>query len=261
LTNKFFQLKTYITYWLDAVNEHSLHSPFFFDLYSKTLLTKDHDLREIQIEDFRRTLLNDSTRIVVNDLGAGSACFKSSMRSIKDIAKTSLSPKKYSLLYRNIIKSFDARVILELGTSLGINALYLASPSLSHVTTLEGSQAVAERAQTLFHIAGACNIKLIVGDIKETLPSYLKSVSKVDFVLLDANHRYVPTLDYFEQLIQKVHERSVIVIDDIHYSPEMERAWRAIKKYPEVCATGDIYRCGMVFFNPTLNKQHIVLEF
>ncbi|MBA4057247.1 MAG: SAM-dependent methyltransferase [Marivirga sp.] len=261
MNNKLFQLKTYITYWLDAVDEHSLHSPYFFDLYSRSLKAKDVDMKSTEIESFRQQLLTDHSRIDVNDLGAGSNRSRNNSRTINDIARTSLSPKKYSLLYQNIIKRFDSPVVLELGTSLGINTLYLARPDQSHVTTFEGASAIAERARKIFALAGSNNITLILGNIEDTLPHYLRSVNKIDFVFLDANHRYTPTINYFQQLLKKSHQHSVFVLDDIHYSPEMENAWNTIKNHGSVYATADLYRCGIVFFDPSLNNQHVVLQF
>lgn len=261
MKNKFFQLRSFITYWLDAVDEHSLHSPFFFDFYTKTLKTEVIDLKLAHIEELRLKLLSDDRSIEVTDLGSGSTHFISSRRKISDIAGTSLSPRKFSLLYRKIIRRFNCQNLLELGTSFGINTLYLASAKESNVITFEGSPAIAETAQALFDGARADNITLIIGNIDQTLPFHLQSIEKIDFAFLDAHHRYEPTLQYFNGLILKIHEDSVIVLDDIHYSPEMEKAWKEIQTHQRVYATADLYRCGIVFFNPSLNKQHVVLQF
>lgn len=260
MNNKFFQVKSFITYWLDAVDEHSLHSPFFFNFYSNTL-KKAADNNGTEIEAFRQLLLADHSVIEINDLGAGSTQLQSNFRSISDIARTSLSPRKYSLLYQNIIRGFSSPVIVELGTSLGINTVYLARQTPSHVTTFEGSSSIAEQARKTFKLAGSDNISLILGNIEDTLPIYLEAVNKLDFVFLDANHHYGPTLNYFQQLIKKAHQRTIVVVDDIHYSPEMENAWNTIKALNEVQATVDLYRCGIVFFDPALNNQHLVLQF
>jgi hypothetical protein len=78
---------------------------------------------------------------------------------------------------------------------------------------------------------------------------------------MDANHRFAPTINYFNLLMAKIHEQSVLVLDDIHYSREMEEAWIAIQKHPKVFLTVDIYKCGIVFFDPSFRKQHVVLRF
>jgi len=259
LSNNVFRLKSFFTYWLDAVDEHSLHSPFFFDLYTKTIRGHAADLHSI--EQLRQSLLNDNSLLEVVDFGAGSTSSGRLSRRICDIARTSLSPEKYAQLYRRIIHRFRCQNILELGTSLGINTLYLALDTSGSVSTFEGSPALAETAIGLFTAAGANNIAVIRGDINSTLPEYLTGAEKIDFAFMDANHRFEPTLNYFGRLVQKVHEQSVVVLDDIHYSRDMERAWTSIQHHPRVYATADLFRCGLVFFDPSLNRQHHVLEF
>ncbi|MEO7991775.1 MAG: SAM-dependent methyltransferase, partial [Chryseolinea sp.] len=77
---------------------------------------------------------------------------------------------------------------------------------------------------------------------------------------MDANHRYEPTLRYFNILIQKMNDRGILIVDDIHYSTEMDRAWNELKQHVRVHASADLYRCGILFFDPSLNNQHVVLQ-
>jgi hypothetical protein len=71
----------------------------------------------------------------------------------------------------------------------------------------------------------------------------------LDLAFVDANHTYEATWLYFDVLAGKVHEKSVIVIDDIHYSTEMEKAWYAICADERVTTTIDLYQMGLVFFD------------
>lgn len=261
MSNRFVQLKSFITYWLDAVDEHSLHSPFFFNFYAEIIKGKLEGSSIDQIEKIRNNLLSDQRTIDLLDLGSGSDQFKEASRKVNEIARTSLSSKKYSHLYARIIRYFGFKTVLELGTSLGVNTLYLASTREANVTTFEGSPAVAEIAQGLFDHTDSTNVQILTGDIGETLIPYLQSVKQVDFAFLDANHRYEPTLNYFRLLLPKIGIHSIVVIDDIHYSSEMEKAWTEIKMNERVNATVDLYRCGIVFFNPSLTRQHFVLQF
>jgi predicted O-methyltransferase YrrM len=258
VANRLFQLSSYLSYWLDATDEHSLHSPFLFDFYTRVIVPSKRDKTVHKIEDLRRKLLTDKRNIRVEDLGSGSMYQNGTIASI---AATSLSPVKFSSLYSRIILYKKARQILELGTSFGVNTLYLAQHPDTRVTTLEGSSEVADIARLTFQFHGSKNINLIEGNIDDTLGNFLQSVRKIDFALIDANHRFEPTRDYFEQLAMKVHENSVIVIDDIHLTSEMERAWNALKAHRLVYTTIDLFRCGILFFDPSLNKQHVILQY
>ncbi|MBL7856409.1 MAG: class I SAM-dependent methyltransferase [Cyclobacteriaceae bacterium] len=258
--SKFFQAKCFIQYWLEAVDEHSLHSPFLFDFYTQVINKKSPSNDDEYIESLRQKLLQNTQGIFVDDPGSGSMVLTGNERAISDIARTSLSTRKSSSLYTRIITYAQARHIVELGTSLGINTLYLAQGD-THVTTFEGSAPIARIARQNFEIAQASNINLVEGNIDTTLPGFLLRTGKLDVIFLDANHRYTPTLKYFGWLINHVHDRTVMIVDDIHASPEMQRAWQTIQVNDRVYASVDLFRCGIVFFDPSLNKQHVVLSF
>jgi predicted O-methyltransferase YrrM len=258
VVNHLFRIKSFISYWLEAVDEHSLHSPFFFDLYTKYIKPLPSAEQFSHIESLRKKLLNDQREITVRDLGSGAN--KGSRRRIASIARTSLSTPQYSAIYSRLVKQCNATCVVELGTSFGINTLYLAEKADATVTTFEGAPAVADIAGLTFEFANKKNIDLIIGNINRTLPVFLHRVRRVDLAFIDANHRYEPTIHYFELLLKKIHERSVLVIDDIHHSPEMERAWKVIRDNRLVYGSTDLFRCGIVFFDPSLNKQHVILQ-
>lgn len=252
------QLKSYCSYWLLNVDEHSLHSPFFYDFYTKVV--KATSETHVTAEKLRADLLKSSLSITVQDLGAGSV-ISSPERWVKDIANISLSNQKFSALYARVIDHFQCKQVLELGSSLGINTLYLAQSKVTTVTTFEGAASIAEIARDTFKFANSKNIRLVEGDITTTLPYYLRNTPKIDFAFVDANHRYEPTLRNFEHLLDASHEKSILVFDDIHLNKEMEQAWKEIKEHELVYATADLYRSGFVFLDPSLNRQHWILRF
>lgn len=258
MNHHLFRLRSFLCHWLEAVDEHSLHSPFFFDLYTKHIKPAVAPGQFSHIESLREKLLHDQREITVRDPGSGKG--KKSRRHISSIARTSLSSPRYSAIFCRLAQHFRSTCILELGTSFGINTLYLAEKPDATVATFEGTPAVADIAALTFEFAGKRNIDLIVGNINTTLPPYLHRIRRVDLVFIDANHLYEPTIQYFEWLLKKIHEKSLLIIDDIHYSPEMERAWRLIRSNRLVYGSADLYRCGIVFFDPSLNKQHVILQ-
>lgn len=254
----FFRIKSFLSYWLEAVDEHSLHSPFFFDLYTTQIKPAVAKEQFNHIEALRQKLLHDQRTISVRDLG--SKANRKSERKISAIARTSLSTPRFSSIFCRMIDYFEATTVIELGTSFGVNTLYLAEKPDASVTTFEGAPAIADIAAMTFDFAGKKNIDLIVGNIDVTLPVYLQRIRRVDLALLDANHRYEPTMRYFGWLLEKVHDKSVLVVDDIHYSREMERAWQVLKNHRLVYGSADLFRCGILFFDPSLNKQHVILQ-
>lgn len=212
------------------------------------------------MEGIRASLLNNPTPLSVEDLGAGSKNDHASARTIASIAKSSLSPVALSNLYAQILRYNESGYIVELGTSMGLNTLYLAQNQQARVFTFEGSKSLSNIALTHFELLEKKNIKLIEGNIDHTLSEFLQNTEKINFALMDANHRYEPTMRYFNLLSRRFNEKSILVIDDIHWSEEMEKAWKELYQHRLVYGSIDLYRCGILFFDPALNKQHFILS-
>ncbi len=126
--------------------------------------------------------------------------------------------------------------------------------------TFEGAGSVADVARQNFASVAADNITVVEGDIDSTLREFLSDDRRVDFAFMDANHTREATTDYFERLLNVLHDNSVLIVDDIHLTPGMELAWLDIQRHERVRATVDLYRCGIAFFIPSLDKQHVVLR-
>jgi predicted O-methyltransferase YrrM len=255
---KFFQVKSYLNHWLSSVDEHSIHSPFFFDLYNKVIKPIDDLTGFKEIEKTRTQLLQNQSEVSVNDLGAQSKHFKKNKRTIAQVAATSLSPEKITHFIHRLLLYLDTKQIVELGTSMGITTLYMAKKENAFVNTFEGNPSMINIALTNFEYFEAKNINLIEGNIDDTLPKFLQTPMKIDFVLMDANHRYQPTLHYFHLLTKRIADKGVIVVDDIYNSEEMGKVWQKLKNHDLVYGSIDLFRCGILFFDPALNKQHYI---
>jgi predicted O-methyltransferase YrrM len=252
------QAIAYVRHWLNEVDDHSIHSPYFFDFYRKVVRGKTDETVFAEIEKLRANLLINPTRITVEDYGAGSAITSGSQRALSDIARTSASPKELAELYARIILFADARRIVELGSCLGLTTLYLARKKGTEVITFEGSPSLINVSLTNFEYFDQQNIRLIEGRIDATLPDFIQDPAKINFVLMDANHRYTATMKYFNVLMRRLNEESIVVVDDIHLSPEMEKAWDELCHHELVYGSVDLFRCGILFFEPGLNRQHFV---
>jgi predicted O-methyltransferase YrrM len=242
-----------------AVNAHGIHSPFVFDLYTQVFKAKKTDFRAI--EDLRRELKSNGDILNIQDFGAGSKVNSSAQRTVSDIAGKSLKSPFWSAFLAKIIEHYKYREILELGTSLGITTSYLAQAApKGNIYTLEGCNETLDVAKRNFKHLDLNNIQTIQGNINQTLPEFLKTVDKLDFVLFDANHRFDPTIRYFEACFEKSHENTVFVFDDIYWSEGMKNAWQKIVADPRVKISIDFYQLGLVFFNKGVIKQHFILK-
>jgi predicted O-methyltransferase YrrM len=263
--NRFQLAKKYLHYYLTASNGkgHGVHSPFVFDFIKNVLNDKKEYGSYHSIEKLRKELLDDKRVIEVEDFGAGSLAVPNRQKRISDIAKSFLKPKKFAQLLFRIVQYYKPGTIVELGTSLGITSAYIASANkTSEILTLEGSENVAAIAEDNLKKLAAQNVKVIQGNFDDTLPVLLSQIEKVDLVFVDGNHRKVPTLRYFQMLLQKSNDQSIFIFDDIHWSSEMEEAWNEIQQHPSVTLTIDLFFIGLVIFRKDFkSKQHFVIRF
>lgn len=258
-------LLAYLRYLSCARDEHSLHSPFLFSLYTQVIQAKTGLKNEFSLIQALRKELRKSREVIrVADFGAGSKVNASRQRTIGDITRNSQKPARFGRLLFRLVQHFESVIIIDLGTSLGMTTAYLAEaakPSGGHITTFEGCPQTAAIARQNFARLGLDNVEIVVGNLDETLPPAIDTLTEVDFVFFDANHRYEPTVRYFEACLTKRHNNTVFVFDDIHWSDEMEQAWAYIKTHPAVTVTVDLFWVGLVFFRREQPKQDFVLRF
>ena len=143
----------YLRYYFSASNSkgHGMHSPFVFEFITNVLNDKTNYPAYSQVENLRQQLLKDQTLLMVEDFGAGSVVDKSNHRSIASIAKNAAKPAKFGQLLYRMVRQYQPKTILELGTSLGITTSYLslAKPD-AIIITMEGAASIAEIARQNF---------------------------------------------------------------------------------------------------------------
>ena len=257
----YFQIISYIKFLWHSKNEHGVHSPFVFDLVTKCFYDKKPKPEYLVLKQYRNLLLENKNTIEVTDFGVGSRVFKSNTRPISKIAKTAgISQKRAELLFR-ITTYFQSSTILEIGTSLGLatSALSLGN-SKAKITTLEGCPETANQCQLQFQKFNFNNVTPIVTEFSTYFKSFDYRLLTIDLIYFDGNHSKLATLEYFELLLPTIKNESVWIFDDIHWSLEMEEAWKIIKNHPKVSVTIDTFQWGIIFFRTEQEKEHFVIR-
>jgi predicted O-methyltransferase YrrM len=126
---------------------------------------------------------------------------------------------------------------------------------------MEGCRTTSEIASENFKKAGLVNILVQNGPFEESLENLKSQNICPGFVFIDGNHRREPTLNYFEQIVNMTGNETVVVIDDIYYSPGMADAWEKIKRNKKVTVTIDICKMGIVFFREGLNRVNYLVRY
>jgi predicted O-methyltransferase YrrM len=256
-------IASYIKYLFRAGNQHAIHSPFLFSFYNRIIQPKKDENPDYEvIQRLRKELLKSTEEIEILDLGAGSRINKTNKRQIRQIAKNAEKPEKFGKLFSRISSDLKPATILELGTSLGLTTAYFAkSAPTAQLITFEGCPETARHARENLDRLVVENCEIVVGNIDTTLPERLKSLKTVDIVYFDANHRYEPTVRYFEECLPYATSESLFIMDDIYWSDEMTKAWEYIKAHPSVTVTIDLFWIGLVFFRKEQVKEDFVLRF
>ncbi len=266
----FFSVWQYFKYFFKAQGITFLHSPFLYRVYNDIIQNHKKFYAFEEVERMRNELLGDKSEIQVTDLGAGSHRLKNNLRKIAQIAQYSaLQAKEGRILFR-IMEHFKPNYVIELGTSLGLGTLYLHKgfPS-AKLHTIEGCPNISNFAQNIIKkelsttskkLSNIGNITFHIGNIDDILPTLCKDLPQIDLAYIDANHRFEPTIRYFEQILPKITEKSILIFDDIHWSKEMNDAWGIIQKNPKITLTIDLYSMGIVFFDKNLSKENFVLK-
>ena len=256
-----YPIKKYIHYLLKAKNEHSIHSPFVFKLYTEVIASKTNYYDFSKLDNLRKQLLSNQKEIEVLDLGVGSKKMNST-RKISDIAKYSLVTKKHGELLFKLVNYLRPDDILELGTSLGLSSLYMsyAIPKTS-ITSIEGCPNTYNFAGSVIANSRVQNIETINDSFEHAFETIL-SHKNFDFVFIDGNHSYEATIKYFNELLNNIHENSLLIFDDIYWTPGMTKAWEEIKTHTDVTISIDLYKMGLVFFRKeNKQKEHFCLRF
>ena len=256
-----FQIKSYLKFLWNSKNEHGVHSPFVFDLVTNCFYDNKKYSEYIILEKYRNSLLQNKNFIEVKDFGAGSKVFKSNKRQISKIAQSAgISTKRAELLFR-IVNYFQPDSILEIGTSLGLatSALSLGNPK-SKIQTLEGCLNTMTIAKKQLQLQNLNNIELINTEFSNYFKTNNAQPTTYNLIYFDGNHSKKATLEYFEQLLPTISNDSVWIFDDIHWSLEMEIAWKTIQNHPKVKVTIDTFQWGIVFFRTEQEKEHFVIR-
>ncbi|MBL7923542.1 MAG: class I SAM-dependent methyltransferase [Bacteroidia bacterium] len=249
-------------YYLSAGNRHSLQAPFAYRL-NEAVFRRDRKAPEQEsIESLRRELLHTQRMVAVRDFGAGFSGKVYRNLKVSYIAKHSAKPPRYARMLFRLVQHLQPATVLELGTSLGISALYQAAGHpQARVITLEGCPNTAALARENFRRFPQFNIEQVEGAFEDTLPSLLQRLPDIDYLFIDGHHRLEPTLRYIDLCFPKLSQHAVVVVDDINWSAEMQQAWQQLKADPRFNLSIDVFMMGLLFVSKDLSKENFVLRY
>ena len=200
IMNRFILIREYLSYYLSAKTKHDIHSPFVFEFVTKVLNKRFKDGQTKKIEKLRRELLASSLTIKNCDFGAVASLTNNSTQRVRDIVRNSTKSRKYAGLLYRIIRHYNFKNALELGTSAGFSSMYMASAMpQGNLITIEGNPEIAKLSVENFDKVGITNVTQVTGNFDEVLDGILVKEKLFDIIFFDGNHREDATLRYFQQ--------------------------------------------------------------
>ncbi|MBI9052235.1 MAG: class I SAM-dependent methyltransferase [Bacteroidales bacterium] len=263
MISQFIYALKFIQYKLTSKHKkgHGIHSPFMFFLITKVLRKNiiNDDLKAVL--NAHKKIKKSKQKINYKEIGAGSKYKQQTSQKVSSIVRRSSITPKYGKLIYNLTCYFNPKNILELGSSVGISSMYISQADRkANFISIDGvyeKQQIAEKKSKELNQS----TKFICGDFDEILETTLTKFDQLDLVFFDGNHKKESTINYFNSCLNKIHNNTVFIFDDIHWSSEMEGAWDYIKNHKKVKVSVDLFRMGLIFFKQELSYEQFVIKF
>lgn len=248
-----FRILSYLQYYWNARTDMYIHSSFIFQWYQ-------HIQQDIEASDSEKiTIYREKLHRHQGNIYLAES--QSTIAISERYRQTSISPFYGKVLYQTA-RYLHARNFLELGTSLGVSTLYLATSSVDICgVSIDRSQSSLDVITLADDAHYFQKIKFICDDFRSALPRIIDTSDNFDLVYIDGDHSYQSTIDNIDKIIPHLTPNAAIILDDIRWSRDMYRAWKQVQSYPIFMYTIDFGRIGILFTHShTTEKQDFILK-
>jgi predicted O-methyltransferase YrrM len=258
----FFQIGGFLRFFRNAVTKYQLHSSFVFDLACAVVEDKRWFYAFRDVEGVRQKMLTSDValNLTANESGTGAQpSLESRHQSVQSLARDNrISAKGGQLLFR-LTNHLQPKTMLELGTSLGVGTMYLASAAReARFISLEVNSGMAAIARINLELLGLDKKQRVIeGDLERNFQIALQELKQPDLIFFNACDSPEKTLRCFEASLAFSHLKTAFVFSQPHYSKDMLEAWTQIKAHPRVTLTLDFFELSLVFIDPDFReRQH-----
>lgn len=248
--------RRWLTFYQKATTVRRVSHPFVRSLAAAVLEDRRWFYAFSDAAGLRDYIAQNHQLIPQSEYGAGSQVLKSKQIKVSDLGKSAAVDAGNGQLLFKLVNFLQPKILLEMGTSLGLSAVYQAAAAQEgRFLTIEGSPAIAQLAKK--HLSGLKykHIETYQGSFDEQLPAILPTLPQLDYVYLDGDHSLGPTLRYFEYCLPYLQDSSAFVVADIYWSSDMMQAWKRLQEHPRVTASVDFYDFGVLLFRKIEPQQ------
>lgn len=254
------RIQLFIQYLIKGRSKYYIHSPFVYD-FCRFVLNRNPSKKDIDtISAIKKYFQTSKGVLDLQEFGAGKP--RTYTIDTKNYLKRTAITNKYGKLLHHLIAYYQIERVIETGTALGISTSWmaLANPNCK-ISSIEGNKKLCDVSNEMFNRFSITNTQVYCGLVEDVLPELAKNMKCKTLLFIDAHHTGAATMRYFAMIKPYVKDDTIVVFDDINYSAEMHDAWKNIICDERITLSLNLYRIGVIFFNPSLSKQAFSLYY
>jgi predicted O-methyltransferase YrrM len=158
--------------------------------------------------------------------------------------------KDMGCFYTDLVCNKKPSIIVEFGTAFGISGMYFLSGleknGSGHMFTYEPNEIWAGFARHNLNEIGS-RFKSTIGTFEENIDKDLVDNKKIDLAFIDAIHTSKFVFSQLDIIIQHSRSGTIIILDDINFSSDMQSCWETLSKDDRFIASAYVgNRVGIV---------------
>lgn len=206
------------------------------------------------LNNYRNILKNDTDLIDFS-------IFEDKIIPINEVYSKAASKTIWCNFYYYLTQNIKASNVLEIGTNLGVSGQFFLkaitenNQNNSFFLTMEGVSDLCKIARKRFNqISNHNNFDIIEGLYQNTFNEIKNYNKSFDLIFIDGNHKYKPTIEYYETLLNHSNENVIFIFDDINWSLEMSNAWKYLLN-TNYSFSIDFYKMGIICIEKNNNAK------
>jgi predicted O-methyltransferase YrrM len=169
------------------------------------------------------------------------------------------NPCNGALLFRLTVY-LRPKSILQVGTSLGLSSLFLAStrPGL-RCFALEPVAQIAAVTRMICERADLTAVTVRTGHYADMLPDVLHTMETIDLLYLNGRYEHIEDARQVWALCLPFLEDNAVIVCEGLRRASIRHLWKELCAHPQVTATIDLFSLGIAFVSPKLHKKNYVV--
>lgn len=247
MLNAFLEIADYLTYYLAGTTRHGLHSPFVYD-FADFVLYQPSDMNFEMIENQRMNMIKSRS--------------ESNQSSLSKYAADSTLDAKYGRLFQRIVHHYQPLSILEIGNNTGIESNYLLSNSIIKHQTLNVYQSF--EVDDYFQKVRKETVESFANYYNSELLAHSNAFDKSQLVDLCVFYGQADADDFwkfYDKYKFNLGTQSMLIVTNIRQTNDHYINWNQMSNLPEVTASIELFKMGILFFRTEQRKQKFILRY